>query len=75
MPNISQKLSTKNADLLVAPYSFCSGRAPKECGGAVVGHMNLNEHIPRYLKNTVCLGGGFKYFLFSPLFGEDSNFD
>ena len=21
------------------------------------------------------LGGGFKYFLFSPLFGEDSNFD
>ncbi len=29
---------------------------------------------------TVCelilkLGGGFKYFLFSPLFGEDSHFD
>ena len=22
-----------------------------------------------------CLGGGFKYFLFSPLFGEDSHFD
>jgi len=21
------------------------------------------------------LGGGFKYFLFSPLFGEDLNFD
>ena len=21
------------------------------------------------------LGGGFKYFLFSPLFGEDSQFD
>ena len=21
------------------------------------------------------LGGGFKHFLFSPLFGEDSNFD
>ena len=21
------------------------------------------------------LGGGFKYFLFSPLFGEDSHFD
>ena len=23
----------------------------------------------------VYLGGGFKYFLFSPLFGEDSHFD
>ena len=23
----------------------------------------------------ICLGGGFKYFLFSPLFGEDSHFD
>ena len=23
----------------------------------------------------VILGGGFKYFLFSPLFGEDSHFD
>ena len=23
----------------------------------------------------VCLGGGFKYFLFSPLLGEDSQFD
>ena len=22
-----------------------------------------------------CLGGGFKYVLFSPLFGEDSHFD
>ena len=24
---------------------------------------------------VVKLGGGFKYFLFSPLFGEDSHFD
>ena len=23
----------------------------------------------------ILLGGGFKYFLFSPLFGEDSHFD
>ena len=27
------------------------------------------------LKKEVLLGGGFKYFLFSPLFGEDSHFD
>ena len=27
------------------------------------------------LKIKLCLGGGFKYFLFSPLFGEDSHFD
>ena len=26
-------------------------------------------------KKTSSLGGGFKYFLFSPLFGEDSHFD
>ena len=26
-------------------------------------------------KFMVNLGGGFKYFLFSPLFGEDSHFD
>ena len=25
--------------------------------------------------STVLLGGGFNYFLFSPLFGEDSGFD
>ena len=27
------------------------------------------------LKDDVMLGGGFKYFLFSPLFREDSHFD
>ena len=26
-------------------------------------------------RNHSLLGGGFKYFLFSPLFGEDSHFD
>ena len=26
-------------------------------------------------KGKGLLGGGFKYFLFSPLFGEDSQFD
>ena len=26
-------------------------------------------------KNVLLLGGGFKYFLFSPLFGEDFQFD
>ena len=28
-----------------------------------------------FLLHKTLLGGGFKYFLFSPLFGEDSNFD
>ena len=28
-----------------------------------------------YHKKTPFLGGGFKHFLFSPLFGEDSHFD
>ena len=30
--------------------------------------------LVRSLEDTL-LGGGFKYFLFSPLFGEDSHFD
>ena len=28
-----------------------------------------------YFVNQTTLGGGFKYILFSPLFGEDSHFD
>ncbi len=33
--------------------------------------------VPRgqFFRETLGLGGGFKYFLFSPLFGEDSHFD
>ena len=29
----------------------------------------------RVLVSLLCLGGGFKYFLCSPLLGEDSHFD
>ena len=28
-----------------------------------------------WMSRVHVLGGGFKYFLFSPLFGEDSHFD
>ena len=28
-----------------------------------------------FIEATTLLVGGFKYFLFSPLFGEDSHFD
>ena len=28
-----------------------------------------------FTPNVGILGGGFKHFLFSPLFGEDSHFD
>ena len=31
--------------------------------------FQLYEHV------NGCLGGAFKYFLFSPLFGEDFHFD
>ena len=33
-----------------------------------------NESVG-YLDFIDCLGGGFKYFLFSSPFGEDSHFD
>ena len=29
----------------------------------------------RFMGDDFCLGGGFKYFLFSPLFGEMIHFD
>ena len=38
--------------------------------------MSQQEIYQKQLRNSHnCLGGGFKYFLFSPLFGEDSHFD
>ena len=33
------------------------------------------SHQPDLESDTFCLGGVFKYFLCSPLFGEDSHFD
>ena len=35
----------------------------------------LNSGITALRLRIDNLGGGFKYFLFSPLFGEDSHFD
>ena len=44
------------------------------CLGADVDVDRKNVGFTR--PGTHCeLGGGFKYFLFSPLLGEDSNFD
>ena len=40
--------------------------------GPPVVHIVLVFSSPWSL---LILGGGFKYFLFSPLFGEDSHFD
>ena len=37
----------------------------------VVSKIYENTQVPNYLK----LGGGFKYFLFSPLLGEMIQFD
>ena len=38
--------------------------------------VNLNLYLPlEILGWGIYLGGGFKYFLFSSLFGEDSHFD
>ena len=35
----------------------------------------LNPLQQKFFVVCIKLGGGFKYFLFSPLFGEDSHFD
>ena len=47
-------------------------RRPKksETAGGNDTFLNLNGFCRHF-----CLGGGFKYFLFSPLFGEDFQFD
>ena len=42
-----------------------------KCGSWVVG-IRKKKHVD---KINAKLGGGFKYFLFSPLFGEDYQFD
>ena len=41
---------------------------------SVVNSSIFRESSNKNLSSEV-LGGGFKYFLFSPLFGEDSHFD
>ena len=40
-------------------------------------HTNLRKKkdTPKSVCSRIFLGGGFKHFLFSPLFGEDSQFD
>ena len=38
-------------------------------------HTRLQLVRLHFLEVRAQLGGGFKYFLFSPLFGEDSHFD
>ena len=35
----------------------------------------MSQDVGRKIHEKHLLGGGFKYFLFSPLFGEDSQFD
>ena len=42
---------------------------------SMYGLIQLSAAWLRLGKIQVNLGGGFKYFLFSPLFGEDSHFD
>ena len=41
----------------------------------IFGKPCLCEMEVVFLLHVLKLGGGFKYFLFSPLFGEDSHFD
>ena len=43
------------------------------CVGIVTFIYSLYSGL--YIVNNCNLGGGFRYFLFSPLFGEDSHFD
>ena len=40
----------------------------------IFGGVKTWKHC-KYMVHTANLGGGFKYFLFSTLFGEDSHFD
>ena len=44
-----------------------------QTGGTGVSWFRTDSRIPGYW--NLRLGGGFKYFLFSSLFGEDSHFD
>ena len=52
----------------------CDSIMPGSIGGHLVGDSRIlgGGHIQ---SNVYKLGGGFKYFLFSPLPAEDSHFD
>ena len=47
-----------------------------KCGGNDSKSVNGGNHkVPGARENYNYLAGGFKYFLFSPLFGEESHFN
>ena len=46
--------------------------AATDCKQTHHGEQEVNAHLGMVIS---CLGGGFKYFLFSPLLGEASHFD
>ena len=54
---------TAVSELGGSPFS-----AMPRCSMYGIIYLHLPPKLPK-------LGGGFKYFLFSPLFGEDSQFD
>ena len=44
-------------------------------GDSEVFRAGSDRDLEKVMKENSKLGGGFKYFLFSPLPGEDSQFD
>ena len=72
------------------PNPQAAHSSSRECYGDVLAHGEDGERFTRspvgssslvklkvseYTSSHNHLGGAFKYFLFSPLFGEDSHFD
>ena len=62
-------------------FQFGVLKQPEVLGNKIFMHVFVAQKMGRILGSSChfssleLLGGGFKYFLFSPLFGEDSHFD
>ena len=64
----------KKTPNLVVPQEALDN-LPEEVQGEASQAAKKGKRMGRGRNANAKLGGGFKHFLFSPLFGEDSHFD
>ena len=59
----------------LARFNKLGARSMRPCNRNVNINKGSNPRLDNAAIRQGFLGGGFKYFLFSPLFGEDFQFD
>ena len=76
-PNHKKKRLELMEDMGYPPMAFCpvALKLPGDNGNDKVEVEDSPKMCVQVIETKNDLGGGFKDFLFSPLFGEDSHFD